>query len=268
MDPDDVARRLTSRTKAVCAMHFAGFPAPLEELRAICEERGVALLEDAAHAPHSDIDGRMLGTFGLAGAFSFFSNKALACGEGGLLATGDDRVAALARLLRNQGMTSSSWSRFTGQTEAYAAGSLGFNYRFDDQRAALVHSRLRRLPSDVARRRELTRGYRRRLAALEAVSIPYPDAAVDHSTCYVMPVLVDPSRRDAVRRKLREDHRIQTSILYPAVHELSVYRARNSGLRLPVAEHIARAEITLPLFPELDEAAQDRVVAALAEALQ
>jgi dTDP-4-amino-4,6-dideoxygalactose transaminase len=267
LSTEDVERRLTPRTKAVCAMHFAGFPAPLYELRSLCEERGLALLEDAAHAPHSDIDGRMLGTFGLAGAFSFFSNKALACGEGGLLATDDDAVAELARRLRNQGMTSSSWSRYTGSTEAYEAARLGFNYRFDDHRAALVLSRLQRLPDDVARRRELTRAYRRKLAAIDGISIPYSDAAVDHSTCYVMPIMVDPPRRDAVRRKLRDEHRIQTSVLYPAVHELSVYR-RNGVLSLPVAEHIARGEITLPLFPELDESAQDRVVAALAEALQ
>jgi dTDP-4-amino-4,6-dideoxygalactose transaminase len=268
LDPEDVERKLTSRTKAVCAMHFAGFPAPLNELRALCEERGIALLEDAAHAPQSDLDGRMLGTFGLAGAFSFFSNKALACGEGGLLATDDARVAELARLLRNQGMTSSSWTRFTGRTEVYEAALLGFNYRFDDQRAALVHSRLLRLPDDVARRRALTRDYRRKLAAIDGVSVPYPDTAVEHSTCYVMPILVDAERRDAVRRELRDEHRIQTSVLYPAVHELSVYRARNPGLSLPVAEHIARAEITLPLFPELDESSQDRVVAALGEALR
>src|SRR5690242_12859447 len=162
LDPDDVARRLTPRTKAVCVVHFAGYAAPVAELRALCDAHGLALIEDAAHAPDATLDGRMLGTWGLAGAFSFFSNKVLACGEGGLLATDDDDVAALARSLRNQGMTSSSWSKFTGTSDTYDVLGLGFNYRFDDARAALLLSRLTRLEADVARRRVLTRGYRER----------------------------------------------------------------------------------------------------------
>jgi dTDP-4-amino-4,6-dideoxygalactose transaminase len=267
LDPDDVARRLTPRTKAVCVVHFAGYAAPVAELRALCDAHGVALIEDAAHAPDATLDGRMLGTWGLAGAFSFFSNKVLACGEGGLLATDDDDVAALARSLRNQGMTSSSWSKFTGTSDTYDVLGLGFNYRFDDARAALLLSRLTRLEADVARRRVLTRGYRERLARVSGVTVPYTDAAVERSTCYVMPILVDPSRRDGVRRHLRDRHRIQTSIFYPATHELSAYRARHGVTRLPSTEHIARAEITIPLYPELDDHAQDLVVAALAEAL-
>src|SRR5687768_3691855 len=132
LDPEDVARKITPRTKVVCAVHFAGYPAPVRALGALCDEHGVALIEDAAHAPHSHVDGRMLGTWGRAAAFSFFSNKVLACGEGGLLATDDDAVAEVARLLRSQGMTSGSWSRFTGATDSYDAVGLGFNYRLDE----------------------------------------------------------------------------------------------------------------------------------------
>src|SRR4051794_20439249 len=128
LDPEDVARRITPRTKAVSVVHFAGYPAPVKALRALCDEHGVPLIEDAAHSPDAHVDGRMLGTWGLAGAFSFFSNKVLACGEGGLLATDDDDVAALARSRRSQGMTSGSWSRFTGEADSYDARGLGFNY--------------------------------------------------------------------------------------------------------------------------------------------
>src|SRR3954453_11488141 len=104
LDPDDVARRITPRTKAVCVVHFAGYPAAVNELLEVCGD--IPLIEDVAHAPYAHVDGQALGTFGLAGAFSFFSNKVLACGEGGLLATDDDAVAEQARLLRSQGMTS------------------------------------------------------------------------------------------------------------------------------------------------------------------
>jgi dTDP-4-amino-4,6-dideoxygalactose transaminase len=268
LDPADVAARMTPRTKAVCVVHFAGYPAAVEELRALCDERGVALIEDAAHAPDAHVGGRRLGTWGLAGAFSFFSNKVLACGEGGLLATDDDRVAEQARLLRSQGMTSGTWSRHTGQTDSYDAIAMGFNYRLDDPRAALLLSRLRRLPEQVERRRELTRAYRRKLAAVDGLLIPYEDADVERSTCYVMPVLVeDTERRDAVRHHLRERHGVQTSVFYPAVHEFTAYRERFAAPALPRSELVARAEITIPLFPDMDDALQDRVVDALAEAL-
>src|SRR4051812_15992485 len=86
LDPEDVAAKITPRTKAVCVVHFAGYPAPVHELRALCDAHGLALIEDAAHSPDAHVDGKRLGTFGLASAFSFFSNKVLACGEGGLLA--------------------------------------------------------------------------------------------------------------------------------------------------------------------------------------
>jgi dTDP-4-amino-4,6-dideoxygalactose transaminase len=268
LDPDDVAARITPRTKAVCVVHFAGYPAPVRELRELCDARGIALIEDAAHAPDADVDGRMLGTWGLAGAFSFFSNKVLACGEGGLVATDDDRVAVLARSLRSQGMTSGSWSSFTGKTDSYDAVGLGFNYRLDEPRAALLLSRLRRLGSDVTRRRNLTRAYRAKLAAIDGLSVPYGDDAVGHSTCYVMPLVVDDAaRRDGVRRHLRERHGVQTSLFYPAIHEFTAYRERYGAVSLPRSEHIAQAEITVPLFPEMDEPTQNRVVAALAEAL-
>ncbi len=267
LDPADVEAKLSPRTRAVCVVHFAGYAAPVRELRELCDSRGIALIEDVAHAPDADVDGRMLGTWGLAGAFSFFSNKVLACGEGGLVATDSDEVAALARSLRSQGMTSGSWSRYTGRTDSYDAVGLGFNYRLDEPRAALLLSRLRRLESDVTRRRELTRAYRAKFAGVDGVSVPYTDEAVEHSTCYVMPVVVDDeARRDGVRRFMRE-RGVQTSLFYPAIHEFTAYRERFGEVSLPRSEHIARAEITVPLFPEMDDATQDRVVAALAGGL-
>jgi dTDP-4-amino-4,6-dideoxygalactose transaminase len=262
LDPQDVKAKLTERTKAVCVVHFAGYPAAVRELREVCGE--IPLIEDVAHAPYAHVDGQALGTFGLAGAFSFFSNKVLACGEGGLLATDDDDVAALARSLRSQGMTSGTWSRHTGQTETYDAVGLGFNYRLDEPRSALLLNRLKRLPEGVERRRELTRRYRERLAGTAGLVVPYTDESVANSTCYVMPVLVE-ANRDAVRTRLREQG-IQTSVFYPAVHEFTAYRERY-GAHLPKTEFVARAEITLPLFPDMTEAMQDRVVDALREAL-
>jgi dTDP-4-amino-4,6-dideoxygalactose transaminase len=246
VDPDDVARRLTPRTKAVCAVHYAGYPAAVDALRELCEARGIALIEDAAHAPSADLDGRMLGAWGLAGCFSFFSNKVLAVGEGGLLSTDDDELAARVRELR----------------------SGPFNLRLDEPRAALLRSRMRRMAADIERRRELTLRYRALLRDVDGVIVPYRDEDVAHSSCYVMPVvLADSERQSAVRTHMRERHGVQTSLLYPAVHEFTAYRERFSA-SLPQAERIARSEITVPLYGLMTDEQQDRVVAALQEALE
>ena len=268
LDPDDVKRRLTPRTKAVCAVHYAGYPADVSALRALCEEAGVALIEDAAHSPSATPLGesRKLGTYGLSGAFSFFSNKVLSCGEGGLLATDDDDVAARGRSRRSHAMSSGTWDRHRGHAPGYDVTGVGYNYRMDEPRAALLTARLAGLEDDIARRRELVHRYRERLRDVPGVSLPYGDAEVDVSSCYVMPVIVEDSElRDPLRAFLLDERRVQTSVLYPAVHELSAYADVASDL--PRSELVARSEMTLPLFPTLSEADQDRVVSAVADGL-
>lgn len=265
LDPQDVADRITPRTKAVGVVHMAGYPAPVRELRALCDEHGLALIEDVAHAPDAAVDGRRLGTFGLAGAFSFFSNKVLSVGEGGLLATDDDRVAALARRLRDHALSSSAWERSQATEPAgYDVSELGFNYRWDEPRAALLLSRMGRLERDVARRRELSLAYRRALADVPGVVLPYTDDAVMRSSCYVMPiVLEDLDKQGPLRIALRERHGVQTSLLYPSVHEFTAYRERWPGISLPRSERWSRTEVTIPLFPHMTEEQQGRVVAAI-----
>jgi dTDP-4-amino-4,6-dideoxygalactose transaminase len=270
IDPADVERRITERTKAVCAVHYAGYPAALEELTALCERHGLALIEDAAHSPGASTrDGsRRLGTAGLVGAFSFFSNKVLSCGEGGALATDSDEVAELTRSLRSHAMTSGTWDRHRGRSSTYDVTALGFNYRMDEPRAALLTARLAGLEDDIAARRRIVRRYRDALAGEEGVVVPYTDAEVELSSCYVMPVVLErPEQRDPLRQLLLERHRVQTSVLYPAIHELSAYAGEDHG-PLPQSELIARAQLTLPLYPTLSEPDQDRVVSAVREGLR
>jgi dTDP-4-amino-4,6-dideoxygalactose transaminase len=265
LDPEDVVARITPRTKAIAVVHFAGYPAPIDRFAALCQERGVALIEDAAHTPSATYDGRKLGTWGLAGAFSLFSNKVLSTGEGGLLATDDDDVAALARRLRSQGMTSGTWSRHTGSTDTYDVTALGFNYRFDEPRSALAMSRFGRLEADIGRRRSLTKRYRDALAKIDGVIVPYDDESIEDSSCYVMPIFVDARRRDRFRVALREQHGVQTSVFYPAIHEFTAYRERRLGAALPRTELAARTEVTIPLFPHMTVQQQDRVIEAIDE---
>jgi dTDP-4-amino-4,6-dideoxygalactose transaminase len=267
LDPEDVARRITPRTKAVCVVHYAGYAAAADRLRELCDAHGLALIEDVAHAPSATLAGRKLGTWGLAGAFSFFSNKVLSVGEGGLLCTDDDEVAAFARSRRSHAMTSGTWDRHRGLTDTYDVVGLGYNYRIDEPRAALLLSRLQRLGVDIARRRELTLRYRELLAQIDGLVVPFEDAEVPSSSCYVMPIVLEQDGRQAqVSARLRELG-IQTSIFYPSIHRFSAYRERFPGVSLPVTELASRTQLTLPFYPHMTHADQDRVVAALAEAL-
>jgi dTDP-4-amino-4,6-dideoxygalactose transaminase len=259
LDPDDVRARITPRTKAVCAVHYAGYPADTDALDAICRDHGLALIEDSAHRP--------LGApAGLASCFSFFSNKVLSCGEGGLLATDDDEVAAFARSRRSHALTSGTWDRHRGHAPGYDVVGLGYNYRLDEPRAALLSARLEGLDDDVARRRRLVRRYRTLLSAVPGVAVPYRDDDVERSSCYVMPLTLDEAElRDPIRQSMFQKHQVQTSVLYPAVHEFSGYPT--PAQPLPRSEDIARTELTLPLYPHMREEDQDRVVEALRDGL-
>lgn len=264
IDPAEVEQLVSSRTKAVAAVHFGGYAAPVDRLAELCADRHLALVEDAAHCPSATLNGRKLGTFGLASTFSLFSNKVLSVGEGGLLVTNDDAVAALARSLRSHAMTLTSWEKHKGAHSAYDVPALGYNYRIDEPRSALALSRLQRLEQEIARRRELTRRYRAELSGIPGVFVPFRDEDVGTSSCYVMPImLTDPERRDAVRLGLRERHGVQTSIFYPPIHLFTAYRERYPAVSLPRTEMAASCEITIPLFPHMTTAQQDRVLEAI-----
>jgi len=267
LDPEDVERRITPRTKAVCVVHYAGYAAAADHLRELCDMRGIALIEDVAHAPSATLGGRKLGTWGLAGAFSFFSNKVLSVGEGGLLCTDDDEVAEFVRSRRSHAMTSGTWDRHSGRTDTYDVTGLGYNYRLDEPRAALLLSRLERLESDIARRRELTLRYRELLSGIDGIIVPFEDAEVPDSSCYVISIMLEEDGRQAeVSARLRE-RGIQTSIFYPSIHRFSAYRERFPDISLPITELASRTELTLPFYPHMSNADQDRVATALSEVL-
>ena len=195
VDPDDVAAKITDRTKAVACVHFAGYPAAADALADLCADRGLALIEDSAHAPSATLGGRKLGTIGLAGAFSFFSNKILAIGEGGLLATDDDDVAALARSRRSHAMTSGTWDRHSGAPTPTTWSAWATTTASTSRASALALSRLERLEEDIADApRAWCASTARGLGGLDGLIVPYRDQDVDDSSCYVMPVMLEDAR--------------------------------------------------------------------------
>jgi dTDP-4-amino-4,6-dideoxygalactose transaminase len=266
MDTDLVEPLITERTKAVIPVHWAGYPVRLGALTGICERRGLTLIEDCAHAPWAEFDGRQLGTFGVAGCFSFFPNKVLGVGEGGALCTNSDEVAERVRRLRSQGMTATTIDRHRGSAMSYDVVEVGFNYRFDDLRAALIRPRFARLGNEIARRREIITRYRQLLADLDGIQVAYVGNDVSQSSCYLMGLLVDPELRSAVRARLRDEHGVQTTV-YPATHSLGGYIREFGEMSLPKTEDAARRLFSIPLYPHMTDETQDRVAHAVRESV-
>jgi dTDP-4-amino-4,6-dideoxygalactose transaminase len=262
IDPDEIERLVTPRTKAVVAVHYGGHPANMDAIRAVAERHGLLVIEDAAHALGSALDGRPCGRLGDAGCFSFFPNKNVTTGEGGMVVFEDEEVAARARLLRSHGMTSLTWDRHRGHATGYDVVELGFNYRLDEIRAALGVVQLSRLEALNETRRRLADRYRRNLAGS---SFTVPTFGGRGRSAHHLAVALAPSReeRDEARERLRQ-RRVQTSVHYPPIHLFSHYRS--DGTTLPVAEEIADRVVTLPLHPKLSEADVDDVCSVLLEA--
>jgi dTDP-4-amino-4,6-dideoxygalactose transaminase len=264
LDPGSVEAALTEHTRAIMGMAYGGHPGRIADVAALGRERGLVLLEDAAHAAGSRLGGRHLGTFGLAGAFSFFSNKNLAVGEGGMVVTDDDEVAARVRLLRSHGMTTLSWDRHRGHASGYDVVDLGFNYRIDEPRAALARRRLARLDADNARRAELDARYRELLAGVDGLTRalpPVPGAQLAH---HLFTIVLDDGVGRAPFREELAARGVQTSVHYPPAHRFSIYAA---AVDLPVTEAYAARAVTLPLFATMTLAQQNEVVDAVRAAL-
>lgn len=266
IDPAHVERLITPRTRVILPMHYAGFACDMDALGALAERHGVKIVEDVAHAPDASHRGRRLGSIGDVNCFSFFSNKNVSCGEGGMITTDSDALAANVRLMRSHGMTTMSYDRARGHATAYDVVARGYNYRMDDMRAALVLEQLKKLPRDTERRGELRAAYVERLAGVEGLTVPYRGHAHPSSN-YIFPVVLGgggAARRDAIRQDLGA-RGIQTSVHYPAVHRFSIYRERAGDL--PRTEFVADHELTLPLFGSMTLAQVEQVSAALIESL-
>ena len=264
LDADAAEAAITPRTKAIVNMPYGGHPGHTDALRALAEARGLVLLEDAAHAVGSRLGDRHLGTCGLAGAFSFFANKNLAVGEGGMVVTDVDEVAARIRLLRSHGMTTLTWDRHRGHAAGYDVVDLGFNYRIDEPRSALARRRLARLDAENDVRARLDARYRELLAGVDGVALalaPVEDARLAH---HLFTVVLDEGVDRARFRELLAERGIQTSVHYPPVHGFSIYAGEH---RLPLTEAYGRRAVTLPLFGTMTTAQQDEVVAGMRSAL-
>ena len=258
LHPADVERRITSATRGIICVHYAGYPCQMDSLLDLCDQHGLFLIEDVAHAPGATWEGSHLGTIGDVGCFSFFGNKNMTTGEGGMTLARDPDVLQRIRLLRSHSMTSLSWDRYRGHATDYDVVSLGYNYRPSELTAALGRPQLAKLEANNARRAALVQSYRTGLRETPHVEVPYlgRDGAAHLSV-----LLVDAcDQRDPLRRALATVG-IQTSLHYPPAHLFAHYRTAY-GYRpgdLPVVEDLAQRVVTLPLYPSMTAQQVDTV---------
>jgi dTDP-4-amino-4,6-dideoxygalactose transaminase len=267
--PDDAEAKVTPKTKAILPVHYAGIPAEMDRLSSLAARHGLLLVEDAAHAPGARYANRFCGTFGAAGCFSFFANKNMTTAEGGMITTSDPELARRLRSLRSHGMTVSSWDRDKGRASHYDVLEFGFNFRFDDIRAALGLAQLEKLRQFNRRRAELVHRYNARFLEVKAdLVLPFDGLpGTKEPSHHIYPILL-PNRqqRDAMGELLRAAG-IQTSIHYPAIHRFTAFRQGGYTAHLPKTEEFAARELTLPLYPSLNSAQADAIASAVLKAM-
>jgi len=266
IDPDDVACKITAKTKAVLVVHYAGYPCDMDPIIAICKRNNLKLIEDCAHAPGARYKGRSVGTFGDVGCFSFFTNKNLSVGEGGMVTTTSSELDQEVRYLRSHGMTTLTLDRHNGRAISYDVIRPGLNYRIDEMRPGLGLVQLSKLESAHERRAAVVARYITAFSALSGLTIPFVALGDVDPVHHIFPVLLPPAcDRLRVVEDLK-DEGVQSSIHYPEVQDFTAYRAMGLN-ETPLATEISRRELTLPLYPTMTDEEVEIVIAAFRRAL-
>jgi dTDP-4-amino-4,6-dideoxygalactose transaminase len=223
ISPDNILEKITNKTKAITIVHYGGYPCDMNAIMEIANDHDLKVIEDAAHAPGAEYKGKKCGTIGDIGCFSFFANKNLVTGEGGMIVTNDDVLAEKIRIIRSHGMTTLTWDRHKGHAHSYDVVDLGFNYRINEMASALGLAQLKKIDKNNERRMNIVEEYKRRLKAISEISIPFKDYK-EKSSYHIFPILLSEniSRNEFIDR-LKEKG-IQTSIHYPPIHLFTYYR--------------------------------------------
>ncbi|MFC1719520.1 DegT/DnrJ/EryC1/StrS family aminotransferase [Pseudomonadota bacterium] len=265
------------KPKAVVVMHYGGYPCRMRDLEALCKAQDLWLIEDACHGvgasvAMSDKGVVKLGAVGDVGCFSFFANKNLVTGEGGMVTTNSDELARKIRLLRSHGMTTLTWQRHQGHAATYDVVEHGLNYRFDEIRAAIGRLQLGRLDENNARRRELSAAYFERLTPLQDDGwiFPFQIQQKSQQECMASAHLFTAVAPDTATRwkctDALKEQGIQTSLHYPLVPKFDAFSNFALNDEVGVSRQFCERTITLPLYPSMVKNQVTAVTRALIEA--
>lgn len=268
MDPDEVERAITSRTKAVLPVHYAGYPCDMDRILDIAKRRNLRVIEDAAHALPTRCNGKLVGTLGDITCFSFYATKTITTGEGGLAATENEDFAESMRLLSLHGISRDAWKRYTAEGSwRYDILQAGYKYNFTDIQAALGLAQLAKCDAMRERRAAIAERYTAAIASLEAFEAP-PRPPDGQHAWHLYALLVNSSLlrigRDQVIEELKQ-RGIGTSVHFIPLHLHTLYQ-KHLGYRagqFPVAEKYFDREISLPIYPSMTDEDCDDVIEAL-----
>jgi dTDP-4-amino-4,6-dideoxygalactose transaminase len=255
IDPKDIEKKISKKTRAIIVMHYAGYPCEMERITALAKKHGLFVIEDAAHAVGSYYDERMCGTIGDIGCYSFFANKNLPIGEGGMLVTRNRKIHEKLTRLRSHGMTSYTWDRARGKTNSYDVVELGYNYRPTEICSAIGLAQLQKLPLNNKKRDALFTEYVKALRNNNRIMLPFSRIAENGKYArHLFPIVLDENiNRDTFMLKLK-GFGIQTSIHYLPVHKFTYYKSilqARQAKRLNNTEAFGQRVVTLPMHPLL-----------------
>ena len=246
-----IEAKITPKTRAVMIVHFGGVPCDMSEIVQLCNSKGIALIEDVAHAPGAEYKGAKCGTFGDLSCFSFFTNKNLSVGEGGMVIAKTEKLNARIKFLRSHGMSTLTLDRHQGRAITYDVLQPGLNYRLDEMRAALGLVQLEKLEAANTQRKELTMHYHNLLSKVKGIKIPFQNTPNKKLAYHIFPlVLAEGINREAVFNSMK-DKGIQTSIHYPSIKSFTAYKEELKNYLTPICDSISPQELTLPLYPTM-----------------
>jgi len=269
IDPDEIEKRITEKTKAIIPVHYAGQPCDMSRIEKIAEKHGLFILEDAAHALYTKCGGRLVGSKNTA-AFSFYATKNISTGEGGMLATDDEEIAEKARVFTSHGMSKNAWNRYAkGGTWRYDVEVAGYKYNMTDIQASLGICQLDRLEFMQQRRESLYRIYKERLKDVRGVSL-LPETTNGRSSRHLFIIKIEKDELNIDRDEFIEElnaMNIGTSVHFIPVHLHPFYR-KHYGTKpgdLPNTEAYFEKIISLPLYPSMTEEDVNYVADAVCE---
>jgi len=252
LDPEDVKRKITPRTKVIIPIHYGGCPCLITELRQIAKEHNLILIEDAAESLGASVDGKKAGSFGDAAILSFCSNKLITTGEGGAVVTDSAEIYERLKLLRSHGRLENS--NYFSSTEYMDYVTLGYNFRMSDITAALGIAQLKKIDMAVELRRKNTEMLSLKLSQIAEIEVPRPPDNFFHVyQMYTIRVKGGRERRDALSAYLAKQG-IMTKVYFHPVHQTHFYKNKlGYKCDLPITESLSRQVLTLPMYPRLTE---------------
>jgi dTDP-4-amino-4,6-dideoxygalactose transaminase len=270
VDPQEIERNISGRTRVILPVHYAGYPCDMDPIMALARDKGISVVEDAAHALGTSYGGTKVGAIGDATCFSFYPTKTITTGEGGAVATNDAALADQVRLLSLHGMTRDAWERYTSSaTWQYQVAVPGYKYNTTDLESALGLRQLERIDEFLGAREKLWKLYESELEGLDELVLPPTPVGGRHSF-HLFPVLLrEDSRvdRDDLIDKMKSEN-IGTSVHFFPVHLQPYYRREFPNVSLPVTESVYKRVLSLPLYPRMTEDDVVGVATALKKCLR